>query len=398
MTNRRLLGMLLAIAVVGSGLACDRDDPPAAPPRPSAAPARQPVERTWPITNRSVRVGLVLPSTQPYYEAVRAGANTMAHDLATVELTIAPGPAGSPATSLASWQPGDFDVIAVAPHDATAMAPTLKVMREAGVRIVSYETDMPSPSERIVHLAPVDPTQAAARLVDELALTMAADGDVAMILPSPAAEQQAWAVQVKQRLTKFPGMKLVATEAIAAPQDAGPVLSRLVTAHPFLRGLIVLSPAALPDVALAVKSTQRRQQLAVVGLGATQPVKPFVDDGTIRFAITWDPVELGQVAVHAADSLASGRLRPGDKTYWSSVPPAKDRVHPVIGDVILLSESPTLMRSAADPLTITPPTTQPALRPATQPFTPTIPRSAPPATQPYPRIVPPATQPALRHT
>jgi len=55
-------------------------------------------------------------------------------------------------------------------------------------------------------------------------------------------------------------------------------------------------------------------KVAVVGLSTPSSMKEFVERGTVKTVILWNPVDLGYLTVHAARALARGDLKPGATT------------------------------------------------------------------------------------
>ena len=80
-------------------------------------------------------------------------------------------------------------------------------------------------------------------------------------------------------------------------------------AYPNLKGVFGITSITYPGAAQAVKQSGNSGKIAVVGLATPKGMKQFVDDGTVKTVILWNPVDLGYLTVQVAKTLANdGKL------------------------------------------------------------------------------------------
>jgi rhamnose transport system substrate-binding protein len=107
---------------------------------------------------------------------------------------------------------------------------------------------------------------------------------------------------------------------------------QILQAYPSVKGIWGITSVAFPGVAQAVDRAGKRGQIAVVGLSTPKEMAPYVDSGTVKTVILWNPVDLGYLTVYAAHAIATGKLKPGDKSLEAGRLGKKE----IAGDQILL--------------------------------------------------------------
>jgi rhamnose transport system substrate-binding protein len=93
---------------------------------------------------------------------------------------------------------------------------------------------------------------------------------------------------------KYPGMKLVtiqyAGEDISKATD---VTAQLLSAYPKLKGIVGVNSTAVPGAAQAVLRAGMSGKVAVTGITDPNTIRPFVNNGTVKSVVLWNPVDLG---------------------------------------------------------------------------------------------------------
>ncbi len=114
-----------------------------------------------------------------------------------------------------------------------------------------------------------------------------------------------------QMQAKYPKMQLVdigyaqnkPTESFSAAQD-------LISKHRGqLDAIIVPSVVALPKVAEAVEQAGLTGKIVVTGMSTPNQIREFVKRGTVKTVVLWNPVDLGYLAVYAAQASLAGTLK-----------------------------------------------------------------------------------------
>ncbi len=257
----------------------------------------------------------------PYFTTCAKGAEEAAKELGNVEL-IYDGPTdGSPekaASMVDRWALRGVDVIAVSPNDPEVVGQAMKKAREKGVHVIAWDADAAKETrEFLVNQATAQDIGYA--LVDAMAKDIGGDapeGEVAIITATlTAANQNEWIKFMKERLAKYPKLSLVATSPSNEDQRlAFQVAQDLMKAHPKLKGIFGISSVAFPGAAEAVKQAGKSGTVLVTGLATPNDMKAYVKGGTVKSVILWNTIDLGYLTIHAAEALATGKLKSGATT------------------------------------------------------------------------------------
>lgn len=332
LSNFLVLGMA-AVVLVG----CSGGKEPAGSSEPVAAGA-----------SKKITVAM-LPKKKgvPYFTSCSEGAMEAAKELGNVELIYDGPTSGDPAEAVKlidQWTAQGVDVIAVSPNDPEVLGPALKRARAAGVRVITWDADAaPDTREFLVNQA--TPQEIGFALVDAMAKDIGgadAKGDVAIVTATlTAANQNEWIKHIKERLTTYPGLKLVATEPSNEDQKlAFSVTQDLMKAHAGLKGIFAISSVAFPGASEAVMQAGKSGQVAVTGLSTPNDMRSYVMDGTVKSVILWNTKDLGYLTVYAARALVDGGLKAGATKLKAGRLGERD----VVGDNVMLGATITFTK------------------------------------------------------
>ncbi len=245
-----------------------------------------------------------------YFNAIETGAREAADELG-VKL-VWEGPVSADVSRqvemLDTWIARGVDVIAVAPNDPNALAPTLEKARRRDIKVITYDADSVENSRNFFV------NQATAQsigysLVDEMAAQIGESGDVAIITGSLTADNQnRWIQHMRDRIVaKFPNMNIVTVQPSEEDQQlAMQVTQDVLKAHPDLKGVFAITSVAFPGAALAVDQAGKSGEIAVVGLATPRAMAEYVNKGTVETVILWNPVDLGYLTATVATKVARG--------------------------------------------------------------------------------------------
>lgn len=253
-----------------------------------------------------------------YFSSCDDGAQQAAKQLGDVNL-IYDGPTdGAPekaASLIETWTLKGANAIAISPNDPSVLAPAMKDAMAKGVHVLTWDADGEKDSrEFFVNQATSE--QIGDALVDAMAKDIGGaqpSGKVAIVTATlTAANQNEWIAAMKERLKKYPQLQLVAIQPCNENEQlATQVTQNLMKAYPDLKGVFGISSTAFPGAAEAVKQAGKSGQIQVTGLSTPNNMKPYVMDGTVKSVILWNTQDLGYLTVYAAESLATGKLKPG---------------------------------------------------------------------------------------
>jgi rhamnose transport system substrate-binding protein len=204
------------------------------------------------------------------------------------------GTAATPASQIPAIQAAisrGANVLIVSATDPTALCPTLTTCRDMFINQAST-------------------AQIGTSEVDVLASELGDSGDIAIVSATASAtNQNAWIGYMKQELTKYPKMKLVATVyGNDDPTTATQVTQGLLEQYPNLKGIISPTTVGIAAAAAVLDTAKYRGKVLLTGLGTPDSLKKYVGDGTIKAFILWKPQDLGYLAAYAAVEWASGKI------------------------------------------------------------------------------------------
>ena len=258
----------------------------------------------------------------PYFKSCADGAIKAAEELGNVKV-IYDGPttgnAEEAAKMIQRWALKGVDVIAVSPNDPKVLASAMKKARSLGVRVITWDADA-APDTRDFFVNQATEQEIGYALVDTMVKNLGGDsveGDVAIITATlTAANQNAWIVHMKERLKKYPKLKLVAVEPGKEDQKlAFQITKDLMNNYPNLKGIFAISSVLLPGAAEAVRKTGMASKVQVTGLCMPSSMKEYVNDGTVKSVICWKTEDLGALTIRVAEALVSGKLKAGDTSF-----------------------------------------------------------------------------------
>src|SRR5258708_39256848 len=147
-------------------------------------------------------------------------------------------------------------------------------------------------------------------------------GDFSIITASlTASNMTEWIKCIEaERAAKYPDIKRVALEPCDDKQQiAFDKANAILNANPSVKLIMAICSPAVPGAAEAVKQSGRTD-VKVIGLGLPNDNKPYVHAGITPDVVLWNTMDLGYLTVLAADALARGTLKPGDKSFATPRP------------------------------------------------------------------------------
>jgi rhamnose transport system substrate-binding protein len=314
--RRKVVSALVLTAVGVTAAACSSSGSSSAAGTSSTSSAQ--------ASSGGIKKGLLVyfipKDTQNPYEVIADNGGEKALAELGGKVVVSSGTADTAAAQIPSIQAAiqaHANAIVIAGNDPSALCPSLNQAAKAGIKIVSFDSDVTcatSPDHLFINQANTE--QIGESEVSLLAAEIGGKGQIAILSAAASAtNQNAWIVYMKQELAKYPNMKLVSTVyGNDDPATSLQVLQGLLSAYPNLRGII--SPTTVGVSAAAQYLDTHKNllsHLTLTGLGLPSLMRKYVEDGTVAKFELWDPGNLGFLAGYAAASLASGlaSLTPG---------------------------------------------------------------------------------------
>lgn len=278
-------------------------------------------------------------TSDPYFVAVDEGAQEAAEELG-VEVTFE-GPVDADVAAQSDivdrFVQQRYDAITVSANDADALAPALERAQEAGISVSTYDADV-NPDAREVFLNQATFEGMGRTMVDMMVEETGGTGEylvVTAVLTAP--NQNRWIEEMEKYIASdYPEMSIAAV----LPGDEDLAKSRQVTldylrGNPQTRGVFAVTGIATPGVAEAIQQLGLAGQVSVTGLGVPSLIQPYLENGTLRQAALWSPVDIGYGAVHMAHAQLEGTLDPSSGSLQAG---RLGELEFIEDDVVLLGE------------------------------------------------------------
>jgi ABC-type sugar transport system substrate-binding protein len=156
-------------------------------------------------------------------------------------------------------------------------------------------------------------------LMDKLVEEKGEDASFGIVTSTFTTPNQArWIAEMQAYTEKcYPNLKYL--ETVEAQEDqklsfdqANSLLNKYAGE---IDGLLAMTSIATPASADAVTQADLCGQVAVVGLGLPNAMKPFVNDGCVKSVVLWNPIDLGYAAVQVMRAAVDGTLVPGATSF-----------------------------------------------------------------------------------
>ncbi len=251
----------------------------------------------------------------PYTDVVLGGGDTAASEIGFEASTLGPLEASASAQVpfIEQATQEGANVIVIAANDPDAVGPSLQQAREAGAKIVAFDSDT-NPDFRDVFVS-----QVVAKDVGLVQLEMISEqlgdagGDIAILsATATATNQNEWIKYIEDELASNPdyaNINLVTT--VYGDDDADKSFKEaqgLLQSYPDLKGIISPTTVGIAAAAKYLSTSDYKGKVALTGLGLPNEMREFVKDGTVTEFALWDPAQLGYVAAYAGQALLDGTI------------------------------------------------------------------------------------------
>jgi rhamnose transport system substrate-binding protein len=204
------------------------------------------------------------------------------------------------------------DVIVVSANDKDAICGALNEARQAGAKVVTYDSDT-KPECRDLFINQATAEGIAASQIKLISDAVGADGGEIAILSASAnaTNQNAWIEMMKTELKKPEYAKLKLVDTVYGDDDDQKSFTEaqgLLAKHPNLKGIISPTTVGVAAAARYLSGSTYKGKVQLTGLGTPNQMRTFVKDGTVKAFALWNPADLGYLAAYAGGALASGLI------------------------------------------------------------------------------------------
>ena len=199
--------------------------------------------------------------------------------------------------------------IAIAANDAAALEATIKTATDAGIVVVTLDSDTKG-SQMFVNQAGVE--QVAQVLVDSIYDMAGGEGEFAVLsASSTATNQNAWIAAMKviidgnDKYSKLNWVETVYGDDEA--QKSTDEMQNLMTKYPNLK--VVCCPTTVGILAAAkVVANDPSCGIKIAGLGLPSEMKDYTGDGkACPYMYLWNPIDVGNCAAYIIKAIADGK-------------------------------------------------------------------------------------------
>jgi rhamnose transport system substrate-binding protein len=256
----------------------------------------------------------------PYFDTAATGGQKAAAELGGQFKQVGPSTATGAAQVpfIQDLTTQKVSAIAVSAADPDAIAPSLKAARQAGIKVVGYDSS-PAVGAYDVFVNQAD-TQGIGQSLVQMACDEAPNcaGDIAILsATSTATNQNAWIDVMKLTLQQpqYANLNLVDTvygnddDQTSQQQAQG-----LLQSYPNLQVIVSPTTVGIAAAAKVLTDTGTSGTVQLTGLGTPNALRAYVKDGTIKEFALWNVQNLGYLTYYVAAKLVSGEIKgmPGE--------------------------------------------------------------------------------------
>ncbi len=247
----------------------------------------------------------------PYFETSDAGGKKAVEEFGGTYDEVGPDTAGPDAqvSFIDTAAQQGVKGLVVSANDPTALCDSLDAAREAGTKVVTFDSDT-DPECRDLFINQATAEGIAKVQVDMIAEQIGDSGEIAILSAAAnATNQNAWIKLMEEELKSHPGIKLVDTVyGDDDDQTSFDKTAALLADHPNLKGIISPTTVGISAAARYLSTSKSKGKVALTGLGTPNQMRDYVKDGTVKEFALWNPEDLGYLAAYATKALVDGDI------------------------------------------------------------------------------------------
>lgn len=312
MIRRRSLLTLIGIALVGLVVVgCDKKSPDTATAPDKSAPSGG-------GSTKKIRVVYIPKNTgNPYFDSVINGFKKASTELGFEFNTVAPstGDATGQIPFIQQQAQQKVDVIVISPNSPDAVKPALMEAMKAGIKIVTVDADLTGNEEaRHAAVLPMDFNITGKSQIELMSELLGGSGEFAILSATTDAPNQNFWIKGMQEALKDPKYKDLKLVEIAYGNDdqqkSTTETQSLLTKHPNLKGILAPTSVGISAAAQVIETQKKGDKIAVTGLGTPDQMRKYIQNGTMKKFALWSPEDMGYLAGHLAQGLATDKIKP----------------------------------------------------------------------------------------
>jgi rhamnose transport system substrate-binding protein len=204
------------------------------------------------------------------------------------------------------------DGIAVTALDPDALAPSLKAAAAAGVKVISWDSDVQTGARKLF-VSPPSPEKMGEAFANLIGDAMNWEGQWAWLSSGPNVPNQVLWIKktddfMKSNPDKFGKMKEVATVYGESDDTKSYTAAEgLLARFPELKGIIGPDAAAAPAGARAIQDAGKCGKVWLTGSALPSSMKAFVKAGCVKSFFLWNFVDFGYLTTYVLHDYIAGQ-------------------------------------------------------------------------------------------
>jgi rhamnose transport system substrate-binding protein len=204
--------------------------------------------------------------------------------------------------------------IMISNNSGDQIVPSAKAAHDAGIKVVTWDSPIPSAEGEDVFVAQVDFTETGKVMADMALSILGADGGkFAVLSASPdAANQNAWIAAMETAL-KDPKYAKLEQVGIVYGNDQSELSYNqalaLVDKYPGIKLIMAPTSVGIVAAAKAMQDENLCGKIKISGLGVPAEMVAYTKNGCAPQFALWSFVDLGYLTYYTAYSLATGAIK-----------------------------------------------------------------------------------------
>lgn len=254
-------------------------------------------------------------TTFPYYQACNVGAQNAAKELgATVTYT---GPTSADAeqqvATLQQVVAQRPDIILLAAIEPDNVATVLEQAMRQGITVVTYDSDCEVAARDLYCNQLTYPTAAKAYL-DAALQDSPQGGKVVFMAATPTTANHMGQISAMKQLIAAGGKyaAFTAGNTYFCDDDVTTsvnTMTNIMQTDPTVKFMLSGSAVSVPAAAQAIEAAGKQGKVFSSGAALPSDIKKYLEDGSEKAFVLWNPVNLGYMAAYAAVQIHQGKLK-----------------------------------------------------------------------------------------
>jgi len=315
-----LAGLALVVAACGGPAAAPSQSPTQAAATPTQAATATAAGIAKATPGQSVKM-MLLPKflgILPFAQANK-GAQDAATELKNSTALAFVGPTADNSVQgqiefMTNASTQGYKVVMISNNAGDQIAPAAQAAQAAGVKVVAWDSPIPSAKGENVFVAQVDFDQTGKVMADMALNIMGADGGkFAILSASPdAANQNAWIKALNDALKDPKYAKLQLVDTVYGNDQSEKSYTQaqaLVAKYPDLKVIMAPTTVGIAAAAKAMQDGNLCSKVKVSGLGLPSEMVSYTLNGCAPQFALWSFVDLGYLTYYTSYLLATGAIK-----------------------------------------------------------------------------------------